>query len=100
MKGRKRRQPAYGRENKGFDFGAWSVGLDNINKDDYESFIFINSSVIGPFVSDTISPWPAKFLNQLQGDVKLTGTTINCSNCVSYSKISSGISFGVQKERS
>ena len=36
------------RENKGFDFGAWSYALSKID-DEYDYYIFVNSSVKGPF---------------------------------------------------
>jgi glycosyltransferase involved in cell wall biosynthesis len=65
------------RENIGYDFGAWSYGL---LKDDYykqfDRFLFINSSVIGPFTYN-LSTWPEMFFNKLNNDVKLCGISIN-----------------------
>lgn len=67
------------RENIGFDFGAWSDGLfleDNYNK--YSNYIFINSTVAGPFMpKDSKKLWPELFLERLSDTVKLVGTTIN-----------------------
>lgn len=67
------------RENVGFDFGAWSTGLfleDNYKK--YSNYIFINSTVVGPFMpKDSTKLWPELFLERLSDTVKLVGTTIN-----------------------
>lgn len=68
------------RKNEGFDFGAWSDVLINenlINKYDY--FVFINSSVAGPFVPNYyLLPWPTILTNMLNEEVKLAGAMINC----------------------
>lgn len=66
------------RENKGFDFMAWSYGIDRINIDDYDYFIFLNTSVRGPFVNepDKKDKWQDLFTSMIRGDVKLVGTTI------------------------
>lgn len=68
------------RENKYADFGAWSDGLayqENIEK--YETFIFLNSSCVGPFVHPNVNEnWIPIFLRGLErDDIKLFGTTIN-----------------------
>ena len=67
------------RENVGFDFGGWS---DALLKDDlykhYDKFIFVNSSVIGPFLKpDFEGKWTDVYVNGLDDDVKLFGSTIN-----------------------
>jgi hypothetical protein len=71
------------RDNIGFDFGGWSEGLlkNNLYKN-YDSFIFINSSVYGPCMENTDTrKWPDILLNGLNyNDIKLFGTTINCMN--------------------
>jgi len=70
------------RDNIGFDFGGWSDGLlnDNLYKN-YDNFIFINSSCIGPFTPSYYSGnWCDIFINNITDDVKLFGTTINNSN--------------------
>lgn len=69
------------RENKGYDFGAWSYGLlkDDIYKQ-FDHFIFINSSVIGPFLSlqNTLKySWPYLYIDLLKNNIKLAGSTIN-----------------------
>lgn len=67
------------RNNKGFDFGGWSEALlkNNLYKN-YDNFIFLNSSVIGPFLpSDYKGNWTDIYVNGLQNNVKLFGSTIN-----------------------
>ena len=68
------------RENIGYDFGAWSDGL--LNNDlykQYDSFIFVNSSVKGPYLPrDYTEKWTSIYLNGLTDTVKLFGSTINC----------------------
>lgn len=70
------------RDNIGYDFGGWS---DALLKNDlykkYSKFLFVNSSVIGPFIKDNYKGlWVDLYLNGLQGDVKLFGSTINNLN--------------------
>ena len=67
------------RENIGYDFGAWSEGLltDNLYKK-YDTFIFANSSVIGPITPSYYKgKWNDIFLNGLSNTIKLYGSTIN-----------------------
>lgn len=63
------------RENQGFDFQAWTVGLRTITPHEYDYFFFVNTSVRGPYTDEPI--WQKKFLNLFNKDVKLVGTTIN-----------------------
>jgi hypothetical protein len=67
------------RDNIGYDFGGWSDALlsDNLYKN-YDYFIFINSSVIGPFVPSYYNgKWTDIYINGLQDNIKLFGSTIN-----------------------
>jgi hypothetical protein len=67
------------RDNKGFDFGGWSEGLlkDNLYKN-YDTFIFANSSIIGPFLPIYYkNKWTDVYLQGLTDNVKLFGSTIN-----------------------
>jgi hypothetical protein len=71
------------RENIGFDFGGWSDALltnDLYKKYDY--FLFVNSSVMGPFLpKEKRNTWPLYYLNGLKyNNVKLFGSTINAVN--------------------
>jgi lipopolysaccharide biosynthesis protein len=82
------------RENVGYDFGGWSDALlkNNLYKG-YDSFIFVNSSVMGPYtVSYYQGKWTDIYLNGLKGNIKLFGTTINtCGNPLSLSHVQSYI---------
>lgn len=67
------------RRNVGYDFGGWSEALleNNLYKN-YDNFIFLNSSAIGPFLpSDYKGNWTDIYVNGLQNNVKLFGSTIN-----------------------
>lgn len=67
------------RENLGYDFGGWSDALltDSIYNN-YDNFIFVNSSVIGPFLPSYFTgKWTDVYINGLQGNTKLFGSTIN-----------------------
>lgn len=89
------------RENTGFDFGGWSEGLlkDNIYKG-YDYFIFVNSSVLGPFLPLYYrGRWTDIYINGLEGDIKLFGSTINTNtfeNLLLYPHVQSYI-FSVDK---
>jgi hypothetical protein len=64
------------RENKGFDFMAYSYVLNKMDISKYKYFIFINTSVRGPYEND-VSNWQSQFTSMITNDVKLVGTTIN-----------------------
>jgi len=67
------------RENKGFDFGAWSdtLLLHGYDKG-YENYIFANSSTKGPYLRpDFKGKWTDVYINGLTGNVKLFGSTIS-----------------------
>ena len=87
------------RNNKGFDFGGWSEALlkNNLYKN-YDNFIFLNSSVIGPFLpSDYKGNWTDIYVNGLQNNVKLFGSTINtCNDPLNKSHVQSYI-FSMNK---
>jgi len=67
------------RDNIGYDFGGWSDALltDNLYEK-YDNFIFVNSSVIGPIIPSYYKDkWIYIYINGLQNNVKLFGSTIN-----------------------
>jgi hypothetical protein len=73
------------RENRGFDFKAWDLGLKRLTQD-YKYYIFLNTSIRGPFFPHYLSNdvmfeyrWYTPFLNLLKAnsDTKLVGPTIN-----------------------
>jgi len=85
------------RQNIGYDFGGWSDGLltDNLYQS-YDKFIFVNSSVIGPFLKE--GRWTDIYLNGLKNNVKLFGSTINsCLNPKTHSHVQSYI-FATDRE--
>lgn len=87
------------RDNVGFDFGGWSDALliDNLYKN-YDNFIFVNSSVIGPFIPYYCKcKWTDIYVNGLQNNVKLFGSTINtCMDPLNKSHVQSYI-FSMNK---
>lgn len=67
------------RNNVGYDFGGWSDALltENVYKK-YDNFIFVNSSVTGPFLKPGFKgKWTDLYINGLKDNVKLFGSTIN-----------------------
>jgi hypothetical protein len=60
------------RDNIGYDFGAWSDAVELYNN--YDRYLFVNSSVVGPFVT---GKWTDIFFNRLTDEVRLFGPTIN-----------------------
>lgn len=67
------------RDNIGYDFGGWSDALlKNRLYEQYDKFIFVNSSVYGPLLK-TSHPykWTDLYINGLKDNIKLFGNTIN-----------------------
>lgn len=67
------------RENVGYDFGGWSDALltQELYKK-YDMFIFVNSSVMGPFLPSYYKgKWTDIYLEGLTNNIKLFGSTIN-----------------------
>lgn len=66
-------------DNIGYDFGGWSKGLLYNNLyEEYTSFIFVNSSVSGPYLPSYYEGrWTDIYLKGLTDSVKLFGSTIN-----------------------
>jgi lipopolysaccharide biosynthesis protein len=87
------------RENIGYDFGGWSDALlkDNLYKN-YDNFIFVNSSVIGPFLPYYCKDkWTDIYINGLKNNIKLFGSTINtCNDPLNKSHVQSYI-FSMNK---
>eukprot|EP01023_Acetabularia_acetabulum_P067271 TRINITY_DN9240_c0_g1_i4.p1 TRINITY_DN9240_c0_g1~~TRINITY_DN9240_c0_g1_i4.p1 ORF type:complete len:416 (-),score=42.65 TRINITY_DN9240_c0_g1_i4:643-1866(-) len=69
--------------NAGYDWGTygWIIDEKIINIDEYKYFLFVNSSVRGPYMPAYIKPiarWVDLFISKLNDQVKLVGPTINC----------------------
>jgi lipopolysaccharide biosynthesis protein len=68
------------RENTGYDFAAWSHALFSFDYSRYNYFVFINSTVRGPFLPVWVPEdihWTDYFISYLDEETKLVGTTIN-----------------------
>lgn len=65
--------------NKNNDFGGYSLALQSLKTlDNYEFYIFINSSSRGPFVHwNHRDSWTRLFTSRLKNDVHLAGSSIN-----------------------
>jgi lipopolysaccharide biosynthesis protein len=88
------------RKNIGYDFGGWSHGLfHNNNYKKYDSYLFVNSSVYGPFLKEgePRNKWVWKYINGLTNDIKLFGSTINSMGASHLAHVQSYI-FCVNKE--
>lgn len=69
--------------NECYDWGTigWVFSSGKANPEDYKFFIFMNSSVRGPFVPPYArggTRWHDLFFNRLSDHVKLVGPTISC----------------------
>lgn len=66
-------------KNKGYDFGGYSNSLNFVNKKDFDYYIFLNDTVIGPFIPRYISKnlWYKNFTGLISDKVKLIGSAIN-----------------------
>jgi hypothetical protein len=70
------------RKNIGYDFGAWSYGLEHDkNYEKYDYYIFANASVEGPFLPPNafFTKWTDYYVNGIKENIYLFGSTINCS---------------------
>jgi hypothetical protein len=67
-------------EPKKSDFGGYAQLInEGLNVGPYDNIFFINSSVRGPFISPFCHlPWHEAFIDQMQDDVGMVGTSI-CS---------------------
>jgi hypothetical protein len=87
------------RDNIGYDFGGWSDALLTNNLyENYDKFIFVNSSVVGPFIpSYSKYKWTYIYINGLENNIKLFGSTINpCDDPLNKSHVQSYI-FSMDK---
>ncbi len=71
--------------NTGYDFCVYKDVLSSmllkISIKDVRYFILLNKSLRGPFVPSYYErPWPDIFTSRLKGQVKLSGTSINCGD--------------------
>lgn len=66
-------------KNVGYDFGGYTYSIQNINLDQFSHFVFLNDTVIGPFIPRYIKKqdWYHYFISLLDNKTKLVGPTIN-----------------------
>lgn len=74
------------RENTGLDFGGWTFALltkenDQYLYEKYDYFVFINSTVRGPFLPSYYDQnkhgyWPEFFISKLSDQIKLVGSVV------------------------
>ena len=69
------------RENKGFDFGAYSHLINNLeNMKDYDYYIFSNATIIGPYVKQSDKVWIDEFIDLFNSStttkVGIVGTSV------------------------
>jgi lipopolysaccharide biosynthesis protein len=67
------------RPNIGYDFGAWSDVILNLDITKYDYFLFLNNSVVGPCLPRYLKNifWPELFYKHIDGKIKLVGCTTN-----------------------
>ena len=85
----------YKTANEGYDFGGYSYSLRSINTANFDYFIFINDSVMGPFVPRYIpkSEWHKHFVSLISEKVKLVGPSINRKRYQSVTKHVQSMAF-------
>lgn len=67
-------------KNHNFDFGGYTAGINFMLKHNknYENYIFVNSSVRGPFLAPySNKPWINIFSEKLDDNIQLVGSSIN-----------------------
>ena len=71
------------RENQGLEFCGIAEALRLYNRGQFTHFIFLNSSIRGPFLPNYLSrvSWANLFLDMLTDKLKLVGISINCFCC-------------------
>jgi hypothetical protein len=68
------------RKNEGQDFAAWRDCLELINEEDYDYFVFLNSTVIGPMLPKYLTRnWIETFCSLFSENIGIVGSTV----CVS-----------------
>ncbi|QIN54287.1 putative polysaccharide synthesis protein [Cedratvirus kamchatka] len=69
------------RDNKGYDFAAWARAIyDDCNFEKYEEFVFVNSSVRGPFLPSYCElNWVHVYCSHLSPEIGLVGSSVTAS---------------------
>ena len=72
------------RENSGLDLCGYSQALERYKEDSHHFFVFLNSSVRGPYLPNYVPlslSWNHLFENLISESVKLVGVSVNCLCC-------------------
>lgn len=79
------------RENIGYDFGAFAYVIQKYDLSGYDYHIFCNTSVRGPFLPPMSCnrDWTKRFIQLLDNETKLVGTTINIFSGSYYNSLNS-----------
>jgi hypothetical protein len=86
----------YKMKNEGYDFGGYSYSIQTINKNTFDYYIFLNDTVIGPFIPRYNSKyiWYEYFISLISDKVKLVGPTINRRQYNNISEHVQSMAFG------
>lgn len=86
----------YKMKNEGYDFGGYSYSIQMINRSNFDFYIFINDTVIGPFVPrfNSKDNWYEHFISLISDKVKLVGPTINREEYNNIPKHVQSMAFG------
>lgn len=86
----------YKMKNEGYDFGGYSYSIQMINKNTFDYYIFLNDTVIGPFVPrfNSKNIWYEYFISLISDKVKLVGPTINRKNYNNIPEHVQSMAFG------
>jgi len=89
----------YYTENEGYDFGGYTYSIQMIDKTLFDYYIFLNDTVIGPFVPryNSKDTWYEDFIRLISDKVKLVGPTINRQNYNNISQHVQSMAFGTDK---
>ena len=81
----------YKRDNKGYDFGAFSYAIHKLNKE-YDYYFFINTSVCGPYISqeNKNKPWTEYFLELFNSAQETTSHDTDLGRADAMNDVNSG----------
>jgi hypothetical protein len=68
------------RQNTGWDYYAYRVGIDHVISKDYDYYFFVNGGVFGPVLPsyNQDMDWTKVFTSKINDKVKVVGTSIIC----------------------
>lgn len=86
----------YKMKNEGLDFGGYTYSIQMINKNTFDYYIFLNDTVIGPFIPrfNSKNIWYENFISLISDKVKLVGPSINGKQYNNISEHVQSMAFG------